>query len=114
MNDNKNRRKLRSRAKTRGTGLCPRLSVFRSNKYLSAQIIDDEKGETLIGFSGKSLTEGKKAVGKNEQAKLVGAKIAEMALAKKIKKVVFDRSGYQYHGLVKSLADSAREKGLEF
>ncbi len=78
-----------------------RLTVFRSNKYIYCQIIDDEKGHTLAAASGKD-------------AKVVGAKIAELALKKKIKKVFFDRRSYKYHGKIKELADNARKGGLEF
>ena len=106
------RKHERVRAKISGTPECPRLSVFRSNKHIEAQIIDDVKGVTLVSASSVSL---KLENGGNvEGAKLVGAKIAELAKAKKISKVVFDRGGYIYHGRVAALADAAREGGLKF
>lgn len=88
----------------------PRLSVFRSNAHIWAQIIDDKKGNTLVSFSSKTL--GKNA--SQEVAKVVGARLAGLAKEKKIKKVVFDRGAYRYHGKVRALADGAREGGLEF
>ena len=106
------RRHARVRAKISGTAEAPRLCVYRSNKNIEAQIIDDVKGATLVASSSMSL---KLENGSNiEAAKLVGKDIAEKALAKKIKKVVFDRSGYIYHGRVKALAEAAREAGLVF
>ena len=88
----------------------PRLSVFKSNKYIYAQLIDDTTGTTLVSSEGKSL----KAKTKTEQAKQVGADLAKKATAIKIKKVVFDRGGYIYTGRVKALAEEARLSGLEF
>ena len=106
------RRHARVRAKISGTSEAPRLCVYRSNKNIEAQIIDDVKGVTLVASSSMSL---KLENGSNvEAAAKVGQDIAEKALAKKIKKVVFDRSGYIYHGRVKALAEAAREAGLEF
>ena len=106
------RRHARVRAKISGTAKCPRLCVYRSNKNIEAQLIDDVKGATLVSSSSMSL---KLANGSNvDAAKLVGKDIAEKALAKKIKTVVFDRSGYIYHGRVKALAEAAREAGLVF
>ena len=106
------RRHARVRAKISGTAEAPRLCVYRSNKNIEAQIIDDVKGATLVASSSMSL---KLENGSNiDAAKLVGEDIAKKALAKKIKKVVFDRSGYIYHGRVKALAEAAREAGLEF
>ncbi len=106
------RRHARVRAKISGTSEAPRLCVYRSNKNIEAQIIDDVKGATLVASSSMSL---KLENGSNiDAAKLVGEDIAKKALAKKIKKVVFDRSGYIYHGRVKALAEAAREAGLEF
>ena len=106
------RRHARVRAKISGTAACPRLCVYRSNKNIEAQIIDDDKRVTLVASSSMSL---KLENGSNvEAASKVGADIAKKALAKKIKKVVFDRSGYVYHGRVKALAEAAREAGLEF
>ena len=106
------RRHARVRAKISGTAEAPRLCVYRSNKNIEAQIIDDVKGVTLVASSSMSL---KLANGSNiEAAGKVGKDIAEKALAKGLKKVVFDRSGYIYHGRVKALAEAAREAGLEF
>lgn len=103
-------RQIRIRAKISGTSEKPRLSVFKSNKYIYAQLIDDAKGTTLASSEGKLV----KAKNKTEQAKLVGADIAKKAGEKKIKEVVFDRGGYIYTGRVKALAESAREAGLKF
>ncbi len=105
--------KTRIRKNLAGTPERPRLTVFRSNTGMYAQIIDDEAGRTLV--SASSLKD-KKASGipKIEQAKLVGTAIAEKAKAAGIELVVFDRSGYLYHGRVKALAEAAREAGLKF
>jgi len=106
------RRHARVRAKVSGTAECPRLCVYRSNKHIEAQIIDDVKRVTLCAASSVAL---KLENGSNvEAAKKVGAEIAKKALALKIKQVVFDRGGYVYHGRVAALADAAREGGLEF
>ena len=106
------RRHERVRAKVSGTASTPRLCVYRSNKNIEAQIIDDTKGITLVASSSMTL---KLENGSNiEAAGKVGKDIAEKALAKKIKTVVFDRSGYIYHGRVKALAEAAREAGLKF
>ena len=106
------RRHARVRAKISGTAEAPRLCLYRSNKNIEAQIIDDTKGVTLVSSSSMTL---KLENGSNiEAAKAVGKDIAEKALAKKIKAVVFDRSGYIYHGRVKALAEAAREVGLKF
>ena len=111
-NVSRKRRHARVRSKVKGTASCPRLCVYRSNKNIEAQIIDDAKKVTLVASSSMSL---KLENGSNvEAAAQVGADIAKKALAKKIKKVVFDRSGYIYHGRVKALAEAAREAGLEF
>lgn len=90
----------------------PRLSVFRSNKQIYAQIIDDVKRKTLVSFSSKDLAKMEKD--NLSAAKAVGEGLAKKAKAKKIKEVVFDRSGYKYHGRVKALAQGAREGGLKF
>jgi len=107
---------LRVRKKISGTPEKPRLCVFRSTKHIYAQIIDDTKGHTLVAAS--SLEPAFRARydngGNVDTAKEVGKMIAEKALAKGIKKVVFDRGGYIYHGRVAALADGAREGGLEF
>ncbi len=107
-------RHKRVRAKVKGTTECPRLCVFRSLTHIYAQIIDDDKGETLVAYS--TLSAGLKTVKgtKTEMAKEVGKGIAQLALQKGIKHVVFDRGGNKYHGRVKALADGAREGGLEF
>ena len=111
-NVSRKRRHARVRSKVSGTSSCPRLCVYRSNKNIEAQIIDDDKRVTLVASSSMSL---KLENGSNiEAASKVGADLAEKAKAKKIKKVVFDRSGYIYHGRVKALAEVAREAGLEF
>lgn len=102
----------RVRAKISGTSEVPRLCVFRSNKNISCQIIDDENDVTLASASSLSLK--LKNGGNVEAAKLVGAEIAKAAKKAKITKVVFDRGGYLYHGRVEALATSARENGLEF
>lgn len=88
-----------------------RLSVFRSNRYISAQIIDDSKGETLLSVSEKEL---KEKMSKTERAKKLGIILAEMSKKKKITEVVFDRGRFMYHGRVKALAEGAREGGLKF
>jgi large subunit ribosomal protein L18 len=115
------RRHKRIRAKVFGTARRPRLCVFRSNKHIYAQLIDDEKGKTLAAASDLELKKTQKTKKlKNEKNKKVaiacevGKLIAEKAKTKKIEKVVFDRGGYKYHGRVKALAEGAREGGLVF
>ena len=103
------RRHRRIRAKISGTSLRPRLSVFRSNRSISAQLIDDEKGITLASASSLSL-KGSSA----EKAKAVGKTIADKAKEKNVGAAVFDRGGYLYTGAIKALADGAREAGLKF
>ena len=110
------RRHVRVRKELSGTSDKPRLCVFRSLNYIYAQVIDDTVGQTLACASDldpelKEQIKGKK---KAESAALVGSLAAKRALEKGVKKVVFDRGGYQYHGRVKSLADAARKAGLEF
>jgi len=109
------KRRKRIRAKLEGTAEKPRLAVFRSNKHLSAQLIDDVKGHTIAAASSSEEDMRKKPV-KNtiEGAKTIGQLIAKRALAKSVAEVVFDRSGYLYHGRVKAFADAAREAGLKF
>lgn len=107
------KRKMRVRSKIKGTKDRPRLSVFRSNRYIYAQLINDEIGKTIIGVSEKHLPQ-KVNSKKKELAKAVGAILAKQALEKKIKKVVFDRGRYAYQGRVRAVADGAREGGLEF
>lgn len=108
--------KYRIRKKVTGTAQRPRLVIFRSLNNIYAQLIDDINGKTLCSVSSvsKELKSESKEKAKMEKSKLVGKKIAEAALQSNIKKVVFDRNGYLYHGRVKAIADSARESGLEF
>lgn len=107
--------KYRIRQQISGTGERPRMTVFRSNKQIYVQLVDDLTGKTLVSASSKNKeVAGNKSVSKGEQAKLVGKLIAEKSLAKGIKSVVFDRNGYLYHGRIKLLAESAREGGLKF
>ena len=107
------KRHARVRGKISGTAETPRLCVYRSNANISAQIIDDVKGVTLVSASTHEAGfEG--ATGNKEAAKLVGKKIAERAIEKGISEVVFDRGGYLYHGRVSELATGAREGGLKF
>ena len=106
------RKHVRVRQKVSGTSEKPRLCVFRSNKHINAQVIDDVKGVTLVSSSSVALklNDG----GNVEGAKKVGEDIAKKCLEKKIDTVVFDRAGYIYHGRVKALADAARSAGLKF
>ena len=106
--------KKRVRKVVNGTTENPRLSVFRSNKQIYAQIVDDSTGKTLVSASSKVADIASQKVNKVEQAKLVGKAIAEKATGAGIKTIRFDRNGYLYHGRVKSLADGAREGGLQF
>ena len=103
--------RLRIRTKLSGTPSRPRLSVFKSNKSIYCQLIDDVNGVTLAAASLKETAEGSNMV---ERSKAVGALIAKKAIDNKIESVVFDRSGYIYHGRVKNLADAARDGGLIF
>lgn len=109
-------RHLRIRKKIFGTPERPRLAVYKSLRYIYAQIIDDTKGHTLVSASSleKEIRSQLKSTKNMDAAKLVGEIIAKRALEKGIKKVVFDRGGFLYHGKVKALADSARAAGLEF
>lgn len=106
----RNKIKARIRGKISGTAARPRMTVFRSNKAIYVQLIDDLAGNTLVAASSKGLEGGTKS----EIAAKVGAAIAQKALAAGINEVVFDRNGYLFHGRVKSLADAAREGGLKF
>lgn len=111
MNLQKHRRQIRTRAKLKANSQRPRVSVYRSNKYILAQLIDDNKNETIVGLSEKNI----KATGtKNEKAKALGLALAQKIKAKKITKIVFDRGSYAYHGRVKNIAEGLREGGLEF
>ncbi len=121
--EKKIRRHKRVRAKVSGTKEVPRLCVFRSNRHIYAQIIDDEKGATIIAAQEKEIKKPNSGAGRNSPPELrgktalayaVGKLVAEKALEKKIKKVVFDRAGYKYHGRVKALAQGARDAGLKF
>lgn len=110
------RRTMRIRKRLRGNGVKPRLSIFRSNKHLLAQLIDDEEGITLFGigtmskeFKGTETDKKGKAA-----ARAIGAKIADAAKKHSIKEVIFDRGPYKYHGVIAELADAAREAGLRF
>ncbi len=106
---------MRIRKKISGTTEKPRLAVFRSNKQIYVQVVDDLKGETLLSACSREKDiAGKQGIKKTEQAKLVGKMLAAKCKEKGIENVVFDRSGYKYHGRVKSLADAAREGGLKF
>ncbi len=105
--------KARIRGKVAGTPERPRLAVFRSLKYIYAQVIDDASGKTLVSASSKDKDSGTKGANA-AAAKAVGALIAKKAKDKGINRVVFDRGGYLYHGNIKALADAARENGLEF
>ena len=111
-------RHFRIRKMVSGSLSAPRLSVFRSNEHIYAQIIDDKDARTLAFASDLNLRKGKIKTGekkkKTDIAKLVGLEIAKKGVAKKIKKVTFDRAGYKYHGRVKALAQGAREGGLNF
>jgi len=113
--ERKERIKMRIRKKINGTAERPRLSVFRSNKQIYVQVVDDLNGVTLLSACSKekevaSVT----GIKKTEQAKLVGKLLASKCREKGIENVIFDRSGYKYHGRVRSLADAAREGGLKF
>jgi len=123
------KRHRRIRFKVKGTSQCPRLSVFRSNKYIYLQLIDDQKGETLVAVNDQEIKpekvassathrKGEKIKDKLSPKKAVafeaGRLLAEVALKKKIKKIIFDRGGYRYHGRIKAVAEGAREGGLEF
>ncbi len=110
------KRHRRIRKRVFGTAERPRMSVFKSLKHMYVQIIDDEKGHTLVSAATneKEIREAIKGMSKTEQAKYLGKVIAERALEKGIKKVVFDRGGFKYQGRVQALADAAREAGLEF
>jgi large subunit ribosomal protein L18 len=105
------RRHIRVRAKINGTSKRPRLSVFRSNKGIFLQIIDDSKGVTIVSVSAKEIKADKINI---ETGKKLGELVAKKAQEKKISEVVFDRGGYKYHGKIKAIADGARKGGLKF
>jgi len=110
------RRRVHERIRTRlsGTSERPRLNVYRSLNHIYAQVIDDSSGKTIASASTSGKKSGKKTGGNVASAKEIGKTIAQRAKEKGIKKVVFDRGGYLYHGRIKALADAAREAGLEF
>lgn len=111
LNKIRGRRVHRNRARIFGTALRPRLAVSRSNRFVYAQLIDDEKSRTLAHASSRELKEKKT---KKDAAKLVGELLAKRALEHSIKEAVFDRRDYKYHGRVQALADGARSGGLKF
>ena len=111
--DRRSRIKYRIRKKLSGTSERPRMTVYRSNKQIYVQLVDDVKGVTLLSASSKEKEIAGQKANKIDQAKLVGKRVAEKATEKGIKEVVFDRNGYLYHGRVKNLADAARENGLK-
>jgi len=111
-NKTRQKRHARVRGKISGTAECPRLNVYRSNKNIYAQVIDDVAGVTLV--SASTLDSEVSGNTKTEQASSVGAVVAKRAVEKGITEVVFDRGGYLYHGRVKALAEAARENGLDF
>ncbi len=110
----RNRIKMRVRKHVYGTAERPRMSVFRSNKQIYVQLINDDENKTVVAASSREKGIEEKKVTKTEQAKLVGELIAEKAKQAGIETVVFDRNGYLYHGRIKSLADAARKGGLKF
>jgi large subunit ribosomal protein L18 len=112
--ERRTRIKMRIRKKINGTAETPRLAVYRSNKQIYVQVVDDLNGMTILSASSREKAIVQTGVKKIEQAKLVGKLLATKCKEKGIEKVVFDRSGYKYHGRVKSLADAAREGGLKF
>ncbi|MBD3872253.1 MAG: 50S ribosomal protein L18 [Acidobacteria bacterium] len=119
VTDRKQRRvktKRRYRAAVRGTADRPRLSVFRSLRHVYAQIIDDDKGATLVSVSTleKATSGGLDATGNCEAGKVLGKLIAERAKEQGVESVVFDRGGFRYHGVIQAFADGAREAGLKF
>lgn len=121
LNKIKLRKKIRVRAKLFGTSQRPRFSVFVSNRFIYAQLINDEIGETIVSASTKELINEKKQINKKilltdkqELPMMLGELIAKKAIEKGIKTIIFDRGGYKYHGRVKAIAESARKNGLEF
>jgi len=111
--DRRQRIKYRIRKRLSGSGERPRMTVYRSNKQIYVQLVDDVSGQTLVSASSKEKEIATQKVNKIDQAKLVGKRLAEKAKEKGIESVVFDRNGYLYHGRVKNLADSARKSGLK-
>ena len=113
-NETRQRIHVRIRRKVEGTGERPRLNVYRSLNHIYVQLIDDQAGKTLVSVSSSGKGAPVKSGGNLGAAKEIGKAVAERAQAKGIKKVVFDRGGYLYHGRIKALAEAAREAGLEF
>ena len=111
--DRRQRIKYRIRKRLSGSGERPRMTVYRSNKQIYVQLVDDSSGQTLVSASSKEKEIATQKVNKIDQAKLVGKRLAEKAKEKGIESVVFDRNGYLYHGRVKNLADAARKSGLK-
>ena len=111
--ERRQRIKYRIRKRLSGSGDRPRMTVYRSNKQIYVQLVDDVSGQTLVSASSKEKEIASQKVNKVDQAKLVGKRLAEKAKEKGIESVVFDRNGYLYHGRVKNLADAARESGLK-
>jgi large subunit ribosomal protein L18 len=111
--DRRQRIKYRIRKRLSGSGERPRMTVYRSNKQIYVQLVDDVNGQTLVSASSKEKEIASQKVNKIDQAKLVGKRLAEKAKEKGINTVVFDRNGYLYHGRVKNLADAARKSGLK-
>jgi large subunit ribosomal protein L18 len=111
--DRRQRIRYRIRKKLSGSSERPRMTVYRSNKQIYVQVVDDITGQTLVSASSREKEIAGQKVNKIDQAKLVGKRIAEKAKEKGIDNVVFDRNGYLYHGRVKNLADAARESGLK-
>lgn len=103
-------RQARIRKNIRSVTTLPRLSVFRSNQHVYAQIIDDKEHKTILGVAEKAEKSGNKT----ERARVLGGELAKLAIAKKVTKVVFDKGRYAYHGRIKALAEGAREGGLQF
>jgi len=112
--EKRNKIRTRVRSKIKGTADRPRLSVFKSNKGIYAQVINDVEGITIASASTNDKVMADVTGNKSEKAKAVGTKVAELAKAKGIESVSFDRGGYLYHGRIKSLAEGAREAGLKF
>lgn len=108
--DRRNRRKLKIRGRVSGTTDRPRLSVFRTNQHIYAQLVDDLNSKTILATSDVKLEKGTKS----DKAKLVGENLAKLAQSKKITKVVFDRNGFKFHGRIKELAQGAKDGGLIF
>lgn len=109
----RSKRKTRIRKKLYGTSKRPRVSVFRSNRYIYVQVIDDDKQRTIVGLSEKKLSSKDRSGTKIDRANKLGKNLADLLKKKKISQVVFDRSGYKYHGRIKAVAEGLREVGIE-